>query len=155
MIPYLLKFHVNQLRTKLNIKLGFYYRSKSCFSFEAKKTSFGHFYACHMPVLSCAAHGCFVILGHVLMSLSGPSPLLSDYCLSSPTCSPLISFPLLVPSCLQSVSVRCLMFPVPCKSLVSSASVFGFVFSSYVFPPRGFCFVFVFPFVNKPSYLCT
>jgi len=38
-----------------------------------------------MSILSCDAHGCFVILSRVLLSLSDPSPL-SDYWFICPTC---------------------------------------------------------------------
>jgi len=43
---------------------------------------------CHMSVLSCNAHGCLVILSHVLLSLFDPSPLLSDYWFICSTCQP-------------------------------------------------------------------
>jgi len=95
-----------------------------------------------MPVLSCVPHGCFVILGHVLLSLSVPSPSLPDYCLSS-SCPLLIYSLSYVSSCLQSSwSGRCLMSPVPCVPQSKSRSrCFSFIHCAI--PPRGFCFVFV------------
>jgi len=64
-----------------------------------------------MSVLSCGAHGCFVMLSHVLLSLFDPSPLLSDYLFICSTC--LSRYPPLF-ACLFSLPV----FAVLCLFVV-------------------------------------
>jgi len=62
----------------------------------------------------------------------------------SSSCSLLISFPSSISSCLQSVSVRCLMSPIPCDPLFRICCCF--IFTHCVFPLHGFllCVYFVF-----------
>jgi len=100
-----------------------------------------------MSVLSCDAHGCFVMLSHALLSLFDPSPLLSDcwlfappVCLVTLLCLPAYFVFLCLLSCARSLLLLRVLVAwssVPVLSILSWIKLYiGFLLlvgSFYVF----------------------
>jgi len=102
-----------------------------------------------MSILSCDAHGCFVILSHVLLSLSYPSPL-SDYWFICPTCH--LRYPLCLPAYLVSL---CLLSYV-CRVEFCARSCPALSDLNLVTANLGFlllvCLFYVFVLLNTPHF---